>query len=215
MSTSKPSPDKKLIFNEIESQDKSSDHDQPSLVLDTSLGHISATQEFIGYKALIGKSNVDQQSLPESLELEESLQPTQFLEQSRLEPGNAFQVIETGILKELSVSKKQGEREQSVCLYSGSSRSDLNKADNRLQSSDKGFFLKSSLGQSIGDGGIEELERKRKKMKIWAGIKKFKEVENPSIGLDLSHRSKSIGPRRERKKEIMIREEQEPDESIF
>jgi hypothetical protein len=121
-------------------------------------------------------------------------------------------MIEKGILKELSVSKK-GEREQSVCLYSGSSRSDLNKQENNLQSSEKGFFLKGISGGSITEGQVEEVEKKRKKMKIWGGIRKFKEVENPSIGLDLSHRSKSIGPRREKKEEHMIREEKEPDES--
>jgi hypothetical protein len=46
-------PDKKMIFHETESQNKSN---ETSLILDTSMGNASGTQEFIGYKALIGKN---------------------------------------------------------------------------------------------------------------------------------------------------------------
>ena len=93
-----------------------------------------------------------------------------------------------------------------MCLNSRSSGSVPKKFHEKaLQSLEKGFFWKNSSGKS------REEEKKKRKMKVWAGTLKLKQVENPSIGLDLSHRSKSIGPRREWKEERAIREEEEED----
>lgn len=115
------------------------------------------------------------------------------------------------MLKELSGSDPRSLRDRSVSLYS---RSDFSgQREKRRRSQEKGIFWKSHAGEAKGKARKSEAERKRSKMKLWVGKLKLKQVENPSIGLDLSHRSKSIGPRRDWKEEKAIREELEPEES--
>ena len=176
--------------------------------MDTSLDDISVQNHFVGYQTLIGRGYLDQRSLPESLELEESLQPQQFLEQSRLEPTNAFQLIEKDILRELSVSNKG---DGSLCLYSRSSGSINKGVEGGGEAAHPQFPWKTPLITSKEDQ--LEKDKKKRKMKIWGGTLRLKQVENPSIGLDLSHRSKSMGPKRNWKQEKMIREEEEEEES--
>ena len=71
-------------------------------------------------------------------------------------------------------------------------------------------------GDGDGDGELPRIERFSKitiGKKNWLEGLKLKQVDNPSIGfLDLSQRSKSLGPKREWE-EYVIREEEEPEES--
>lgn len=169
--------------------------------------------------------------------MEESGTIEPFLARSRLEPANAFKLIEKDVLKEMGgesgigmdmdsgtererehepqagdltkiALRESQKREKSLCLYSKSSVSnEKSPEDVALQSLEKGFFWKHNLATSQEMG-----EKKRKpSLKVWAGKLKLKQVENPSIGLDLSQRSRSMGPRKDWKEKETIQEE--PEES--
>lgn len=118
--------------------------------------------------------------------------------------------IDKNVLKELSGCDRESREGRSVSLRT---RSDLSLPQEQVsQSLKKDPFWGGQLGDNK-ESRDSRVEQKRKKMKNWLGKLKLKQVENPSIGLDLSNRSKSAGPKKDWKEEAPIREENEGEEN--